>query len=74
MPLIILHDLDGGDVIINTDTITAARRREPDSRSHIKAPFTKLYYSTKIQVGMPDTVQESPAEIYTLAQAANGHR
>lgn len=72
MPLIILHDLDGDEILVNTDAITAARRKVPDEKSHIKAPFTKLFYVSKDKtsdsIGFPDTVKESPAEIAALSR------
>ena len=72
MPLIILHDLDGDEVAVNTDTVTAAKRRVPDDKSQIKDPFTKLYYVSKDKtmesLGFPDTVRETPAEIVALAR------
>lgn len=71
MPLIILHDLQDEEVLINTDAVTAAKRRHPDSRSQIKEPFTKLYFVSKDKTlgstGFPDAVKESPAEIVRLA-------
>jgi len=72
MPLIILHDLDGNEVAVNTDTVTAAKRRVPDDKSQIKEPFTKLYYVSKDKtmesLGFPDTVRETPAEIVALSR------
>jgi hypothetical protein len=72
MPLIILHDLDGDEVAVNTDTVTAAKRRVPDDKSQIKEPFTKLYYVSKDKtmesLGFPDTVRETPAEIVALSR------
>lgn len=71
MPLIILHDLDGEEVLINTDTVTAAKRRIPDDKSQIKQPFTKLYFVSKDKtmesMGFPDSVRETPGEIAKLA-------
>lgn len=73
MPLIILHDLDDDEVMINTDTLTAAKRRYPDSRSQIKEAFTKLYFAsrdkTMSSTGFPDTVRETPKEIVAKSKA-----
>lgn len=70
MPLIILHDLDGEEIVVNTDTITAARRKYPDEKSQIKEPFTKIFYVSKDKtmdgLGFPDTVKETPGEIVKL--------
>jgi len=72
MPLIILHDLDGDEVMVNTDTLTAAKRKIPDAQSHIKAPFTKLFFVSKDKtmesLGFPDSVTESPLEIVALSK------
>ena len=72
MPLIILHDLHGEEVMVNTDTLTAAKRRHPDDKSQIKEPFTKLYFVSKDKtmesMGFPDTVRETPDEIVTLSK------
>ena len=74
MPLIILHDLNGEEVGINTDTITAAKRRHPDDKSQIKEPFTKLYFTSRDKtmesLGFPDSVRETPDEIVKLAAKA----
>jgi hypothetical protein len=71
MPLIILHDLDGEEVAVNTETITAAKRKYPDDKSQIKEPFTKIFYVSKDKtmdgLGFPDTVKETPAEIVALS-------
>lgn len=67
MPLIILHDLHGEEVAVNTDTMTAAKRKVPDDKSQIKDPYTKLYFISKDKgmesMGFPDAVRETPAEI-----------
>lgn len=72
MPLIILHDLDGEEVMVNTDTLTAAKRKYPDDKSQIKDPFTKLYFVSKDKtmesLGFPDSVTESPADIVLLSK------
>lgn len=72
MALLILHDLNGDEVLINTDNVTAAKRRHPDENSVIKDPFTKLYFTSKDKtmdaMGFPDTVKETPAEIAALSQ------
>lgn len=74
MPLIILHDLDDDEVMVNTDTITAAKRRYPDNKSQIKEPFTKLFFisrdKTMSGLGFPDTVKETPKEIVAKAKSA----
>ncbi len=71
MALLILHDLNGEEVLVNTDNVTAAKRKEPDANSVIKEPFTKLYFTSKDKtmdaLGFPDAVKESPAEIVKLA-------
>lgn len=67
MPLIILHDLNGDEVVVNTDTVTAAKRKVPDEKSQIKEAYTKLYFLSKDKgmesMGFPDVVKETPAEI-----------
>lgn len=70
MALIILHDLDGNEVAVNTDTVMAAKRRIPGENSQISEPFTKLFYVAKASdgVGFPDVVRESPAEIVSIAK------
>lgn len=72
MPLIILHDLDGDEVMVNSETLTAAKRKVPDEKSQIREPFTKLYFLSKEKtmesLGFPDTVKETPAEIVSLAR------
>ena len=73
MPLIILHDLDGEEVVVNTDTVTAAKRRIPDERSQMSEAFTKLFFVSRDKsmesIGFPDSVRETPAEIAALADA-----
>ncbi len=75
MPLIILHDLDGDEVMVNSDTLTAAKRKYPDDKSQITEPFTKLYFISKDKtmesLGFPDSVKESPKEIVSLAVKAS---
>lgn len=72
MPLIILHDLDDEEVMVNTDTLTAAKRKYPDDKSQITEPFTKLYFVSKDKtmesLGFPDSVKESPKEIVAMAK------
>jgi hypothetical protein len=72
MPLVILHDLDGDEVMVNTDTLTAAKRKTPDDKSQIKGAFTKLYFVSKDKtmesLGFPDSVRESPAEIVAMSK------
>lgn len=72
MSVVILHNLDGEEVLVNTDSLNAAARKFPDKNSTIKEPFTKLFYVQKDKgmegLGFPDAVKESPAEIYELAR------
>ena len=74
MPMIILHDLNNEQVLVNTDNVTAAKRKVPDDKSVIKTPFTKLYYISKDKgmdsMGFPDTVLEAPEEIVAIARKA----
>ena len=74
MPLIILHDLNGEEVLVNSDNITAAKRKVPDEESVIKEPFTKLYFVSKDKtmdsLGFPDVVKETPEEIVTAGEKA----
>jgi len=70
MSLVLLHDLEGEDVLVNLDNINAATRKYPDENSTIKDPFTKLYYVHREKgmegIGFPDVVKESPSEIFKL--------
>ncbi len=72
MALIILHDLNNEEVLVNTDTLTAAKRKYPDKNSQMTEPFTKLYFVSKDKtmdsMGFPDAVKESPADIVALAE------
>lgn len=72
MSLVILHDLNGEEVLVNVDNINAATRRFPDDNAVNKDPFTKLYYMNRDKgmeaLGFPDSVKETPAEIYALAE------
>lgn len=72
MGMIILHDLNGESVLVNTDNITAAKRKVPDENAVIKEPFTKLYFVSKDKtmdaMGFPDTVKETPEEIVELSK------
>ena len=72
MTLVLLHNLDGDEILVNTDALNAATRKFPDKDSMIKEPFTKLYFVSKDKgmesLGFPDSVKESPAEIYALAR------
>lgn len=74
MPLIILHDLDDDEVMVNTDALTAAKRRYPDTKSQIKEAFTKLYFASRDKtmsgIGFPDSVRETPKQIAQIAQKA----
>ncbi len=71
MTLVLLHNLDGEEILVNTDALNAATRKFPDKESMIQEPFTKLYYISKDKgmesLGFPDSVTESPAEIFALA-------
>ena len=73
MSFVILHDLDGEDVLVNLDNVNAATRKYPDENSTIKDPFTKLYYVHREKgmegVGFPDVVKESPKEIWELVKS-----
>ena len=70
MSLVILHDLDDNEVLVNMDNVNAATRKYPDEDATIKDPFTKLFYVHREKgmegVGFPDAVKESPAEIFAL--------
>lgn len=70
MNVVILHDLNGDKVLVNVDRLNAAKRRIPDEDSMVKEPFTKLFYaskdSTMESLGFPDTVKETPEEIFDL--------
>lgn len=74
MPMIILHDLNDEQVLINTDNITAAKRKVPDEKSVMKEPFTKLYFVSKDKtmesMGFPDVVKETPEQIVAIAAKA----
>lgn len=71
MPLIILHDLNDEEVMVNTDNITAAKRKIPDENAVIQEPYTKLFFTAKDKgmeaLGFPDTVKETPQEIVARA-------
>lgn len=72
MALVLLHDLNGEELLVNTDAINAATRKYPDKDSMIKEPFTKLYYIQKDKgmeaLGFPDSVKETPKEIHELTR------
>ena len=74
MSIIILHNLDGDEVLVNVANLNAASRRYPDENSVMKEPFTKLFFASKDKtleaLGFPDSVKESPAEIYELVKKA----
>lgn len=73
MPMIILHDLNDEQVLVNTDNITAAKRKVPDDTSVIKTPFTKLYFVSRDKMeatGFPDVVTETPQQIVDIAAKA----
>lgn len=72
MSLVLLHDLEGEEVLVNLDRINAATRKYPDDNAVMKEPYTKLFYAQKDKgmeaLGFPDSVKESPAEICDLIQ------
>ena len=72
MSLVILHDLDNEEVLINTDKLNAATRRFPDKGAVVTEPFTKLFFVTRDKgmeaLGFPDSVKETPKEIWELVQ------
>lgn len=72
MPMIILHDLNDEEILVNTDNVTAAKRRAPDENSVIKVAFTKLFFTSKSSdaMGFPDVVRETPAEIVAITAKA----
>ncbi len=61
--------------MVNSDTLTAAKRKYPDDKSQITEPFTKLYFVSKDKtmesLGFPDSVKESPAEIVELSKTSS---
>lgn len=71
MSLIILHDLNGEDVLVNTEMLHAAIRRHPDENAAVKDSFTKLFFVHRDKgmesLGFPDSVKETPQEIWDLA-------
>lgn len=71
MKVIILHDLDGEEVLVNMDRVNAAVRRYPDENAAVRDPFTKLFYAQRDKgmesLGFPDSVRETPKEIAELA-------
>ena len=76
MSFIILHDLEGEEVLVNLDKVNAAKRRFPDENAVVKDPFTKLFYAQRDKgmegLGFPDSVKESPREILDIvAQKKN---
>ncbi|MCB1530022.1 MAG: hypothetical protein H6853_09110 [Rhodospirillales bacterium] len=75
MPLVILHDMSDEEVMVNTDNLTAAKRKIPDENSVMKEPFTKLFFTAKDKtmesLGFPDVVKETPQEIVKLADKLN---
>lgn len=72
MKLVILHDLDGEEVLVNTNRLNAAIRRYPDENAAVTEPFTKLFYATRDKgmesLGFPDSVKETPKEIWDLSE------
>lgn len=75
MSLIILHDLNDEEVLVNSAAINAATRRYPDENAAVKDPFTKLFFASRDKgmeaLGFPDSVKETPKEIWDLARAAS---
>lgn len=71
MTLIILHDLDGEEVLVNMSRVNAAVRRYPDENAAVRDSFTKLFYAQRDKgmesLGFPDSVKETPKEIGDLA-------
>ena len=69
MPLIILHDLHDDEVLVNTENLSAAKRKVPDEKAVIKEAYTKVFYVAKSMdaLGFPDTVRETPQEIADIA-------
>lgn len=71
MKLVILHDLNNEEVLVNVDRVNAAIRRYPDENAAIQQPFTKLFYAQRDKgmesLGFPDSVKETPKEIAKLA-------
>ena len=72
MALIILHDLDDEEILVNPDALNAAIRKYPDSSSMLKEPFTKRYYIARDkdvdEAGFSDTCKEAPARRVVLAK------
>ena len=72
MSIVLLHDLDGEEVLINVGNVNGAVRRFPDENAVVKDPFTKLFFATKDKgmeaLGFPDSVKESPGEIFALVE------
>ncbi len=72
MNLVILHDIDNEEILVNLDKLNAAVRKYPDESSVIKDPYTRLFYVQKDKgmegFGFPDTVKETPVEIHDLAK------
>jgi predicted DNA-binding WGR domain protein len=72
MKLVILHDLDGEEVLVNVGRINAGIRRYPDENAAVQEPFTKLFYAQRDKgmesLGFPDSVKETPKEIVELAR------
>ena len=72
MSLIVVHDLKGVEIILNMDKVNAAIRKTPDKGAVVKDTYTKLFFvqrdMTMGAMGFPDTVQETPQEIYALVE------
>jgi len=70
MKMVILHDLDGEEVLVNIGRVNAAVRRYPDENAAVQEPFTKLFYAQRDKgmesLGFPDSVKETPKEISEL--------
>jgi hypothetical protein len=72
MSIVLLHNLDGDEVMVNLVNVNAATRKYPDEDATVKEPFTKLFYVHRDKgmegIGFPDAVKESPKEIWELAK------
>lgn len=72
MSLVLLHDLEGEEVLVNMDRVNAATRKYPEEEAVVTDPYTRIYYAQKDKgmeaLGFPDSVRESPSEIFALTQ------
>ncbi len=73
MALIIVHDLKGSKVLLNTDQLNIAIWKVPGEDSAMDEPYSKLFFRQRDMsmgaMGFPDTVKESPEEIVALSNA-----